>query len=124
VADVGRARHLLGDPPDRDDTAAARDRFEEPRGSLHLDARRPPVRIRPAGLVRMGRYDVPQEDVGLDPELGERAVDDRRGRLGRALAGQLPLGGERDPRDARTQVTGGFPDQDDGGVATFFEVVS
>ena len=72
----------------------------------------------------MCRHDVPEQDVVLDPELGQHAVDDRGARLGRPGAGQLPLGGERDPADARTAVAGGFPDQHDGRVTAFCQVGS
>ena len=101
-----------------------RDGFEEAGGRLDLLARRPSVRGRTAGLMRMGRHDVPEQDVLLDPQLGQRAVNDRRRRLRRPAAGEQPLRGERDPRDAGAPVTGGFPDQDDGSAATFFEVGS
>ena len=83
VPDVRRAGHLLREPADGDDAAAARDTFEKRRGSLHLGARRPPIRIRAIGLVRMCRDDVPEQDVVLEPELREHAVDDRRARLRR-----------------------------------------
>ena len=46
-----------------------------------------------------------------EAELGEHALDDRRRRLGRAPAGQLPLGGERDPRDPRAAVAGRLADE-------------
>ena len=97
--------------PDRDQAAAARDTFEKRRGGLHLDARRPPIRIRAIGLVWMCRDDVPEQDVVLEPELGEHAVDDRRARLRRPGARELALGRERDPGDARPAVPGGFSHQ-------------
>ena len=117
VPDVRRAGHLLREPADGDEAAAARDTFEKRRGSLHLGARRPPIRIRAIGLVWMCRDDVPEEDVVLEPELREHAVDDRRARLGRPGAGELALGGERDPGDARPAVPGGLADQHDRRVA-------
>ena len=45
------------------------------------------------------------------PELGERAPDDRRGRLGRPAARELALGGERDSGDARAAVAGRLADE-------------
>ena len=48
-----------------------------------------------------------------EPELGEHAVDDGRGRLGRALARELPLRGERDAGDARAAVAGRLGDEQD-----------
>jgi hypothetical protein len=123
VADVRRTGHLLGDPADRDDAAPARDRVEEPSGSLHLDARRPPVGVRPTGLVWMRRDDVPEQDVAFNPELGKRGVDDRRGRLGRPVAGQLPLRGERDPADPGAAVPRCFADQNDRRIPFSLEVV-
>ena len=37
----------------------------------------------------MGRDDVPEQDVLLEPELGQNAVDDRRAGLGGPAAGEL-----------------------------------
>src|SRR5581483_8624131 len=64
----------------------------------------------------MCRHDVPEQHVLLDAELREHAVDDRRRRLRRAVAGQLPLGGERDAADARAAVAGRLADEHDGRV--------
>src|SRR4051794_38732672 len=83
MAHVRRARDLLGEPSDRDHEAAARDTVEKAEGGSHLVARRPPICIRTFGLVWMCRDDVPEQDVVLDPELTEDAVDDRRARLRR-----------------------------------------
>ena len=65
------------------------------------------------GAVRMRRHEVPEQHVVGDPELGERAVHDRRAELGGAGAGQLPFGGERDPRDPRAVVARRLADEDD-----------
>lgn len=66
--------------------------------------------------------DVPQQHRLLQPELGEHAVNDGRGGLRRAGAGQLPLGGERDARDAGTAVAGRLPDEKDRSMTARFEV--
>src|SRR6185312_8497753 len=47
----------------------------------------------------------------LEAELGERAADDRRRRLSRASARELPLRGERDAGDARAAMSGGLADE-------------
>ncbi len=70
----------------------------------------------------MGRDDVPQQDVFLDAEIAEDAVHDRRRRFGRACAGELALGGERDPRDACTAVPGGLADKEERRVLPLAEV--
>ena len=53
----------------------------------------------------------------LEPELGEDAVDDRRAGLGRAGAGQLALGRERDPGDSRAAIARGLADEQERRVA-------
>src|SRR4051812_11019910 len=101
MADVRRAGDALRQPADGDDTAALRELDQERQRRRHLGRRRAAVRPRRGGPVRVRRHHVPAEDVGLDAELGERAADDGRRRLGRAGAGQLPLGGERDAAPSR-----------------------
>ena len=64
----------------------------------------------------MSRHEVPEQDVLFDSELRERPVDDRRRRLSRTGAGQLPLRGERDPGDAGAAVTGRLGDEQERGV--------
>ena len=59
----------------------------------------------------MRRHEVPEQDLVLEPELGQRPVHDRGGRLGRPGPGQLALGGERDPGDARSAVAGRLADE-------------
>ena len=71
---------------------------------------------------RMGRDEVPEQDVVLGAELVEDAVDDRRGRLGRAAAGQLPLGRERDPGHPRAAIAGRLADEQNGRVPPRVEV--
>ena len=83
---------------------------------VDLGAGRLPVRLRRA---RMRRDEVPEQDVVLEPELRERPLHDRRGRLRRPAAGQLALGGERNPRDARAAVAGRLADEQDPRPAPF-----
>jgi len=91
VTHIRRTGHRLGETPHGDQTAAARDIHEEVGRLFHLVACRPPIGIRAIGHVRMCRHDIPEQDVVHDPQLGEGALDDRRGRLGRPAAGQLAL---------------------------------
>src|SRR3954447_14595127 len=70
----------------------------------------------------MRRDDVPQEHLVLNPQLGEHAVDDRRRRLRRARARELPLGRERNAAHAGATVAGRLADQDDPGLATSLEI--
>ena len=95
MADVRGAEVRVRDATDRDllvrpGREGAR-RTEGPRATsaprCSVDRRRPGMR----------RHDVPEEDALLEPELCKHAVDDRRRGLIRARAGQLPLGGERNP---------------------------
>ena len=58
----------------------------------------------------------------LEPELGQDAVDDRRRRLRGAVAGQLPLGRERQAGDARAAVARCLADEQDRSLAPAFEV--
>jgi hypothetical protein len=75
-----------------------------------------------AGLVRVSRDDVPEQHVVFDVEFAENAMNDRRARLGRAGSGQLPLGRERDPADARPSVACRFADEHDPGVVSRLQV--
>jgi hypothetical protein len=68
----------------------------------------------------MRRDDVPAERVEL--ELRERALDDRRRRLGRPASGQLALGRERDPGDARAAIAGGLAHEQDACSAVLLEI--
>ena len=111
------ARTARRSPPAR--AARRRRRGGRPRhpekvgGGLHFVASRPPIGIRTIGLVWMCRDDIPEQDVVLEPELAQNAVNDRRARLGRAATRELPLGRERDPADARAAVAGRFADEQD-----------
>src|SRR5215470_9771313 len=96
VPDVRRARDLLGETPNGEHRPAAGELAQERTGRFDLDAGRPPVRVVPGGPVRVRGYDVPAERLLLEPEVTERAADDRGAGLRRAGARELALGGERD----------------------------
>ena len=70
----------------------------------------------------MGRDDVPEQHVVLEPELGEHAVDDRRARLRRpgAVSWRSEVNGM--PLDARAAVAGRLPDEEDGRALLCLEV--
>src|SRR5439155_23939101 len=72
------------------------------------------------GCPGMRWDDVPAERVEL--ELRERALDDRRRRLGRPASGQLALGRERDPGDARAAIAGGLAHEQDACSAVLPEI--
>src|SRR5262245_56531322 len=72
----------------------------------------------------MRRNDVPEEHVVGDAELGQDTMDDRRARLRRTRARQLPLGRERDAADACAAVAGSFADEDRRRVAAREEVLA
>src|SRR5438132_2454392 len=101
MADIRGSRGPGGEPADGHDPASEGQFLEEGTRGVDFDAYRAPVRGRRPG---MRRDDVPAERLEL--QFREDALDDRRGRFGRAAAGELPLGGERDARDACASVTG------------------
>ena len=70
----------------------------------------------------MRRHDVPEQHVVGDSELAQDAVHDRRRRLGRPGAGQLPLGRERHTAHARPAVAGRFTDEHDRHARALGEV--
>src|SRR4051794_22942462 len=108
MADVRRVEDGRGQPPDSDCDATAGQLVEERGGRRDFVSRGPPIR----GLIAGMRRDyVPEEHLVLDAELGEHAVDDRRGRLCGAGARELALGRERDPADARAAIAGGLADE-------------
>ncbi len=121
MPDVRSVERLRGEPPDGDDAAAARQLVEERPGGA--TSRRVGRRLDEA-RAGMRRHDVPEQDVVLDPELREHAVDDRRGRLGGAAPGQLPLGGERDAADAGAAVAGRLADEQDRRVRARREMLA
>ena len=106
-------RHLErapGHPADRDDDSTPPQHFEEGKARGDLSAARRTVRARRS---RVRRHDVPEQDVVRESELRECALDDRRSGLPRRFARQLTLRGERQARDARSSVPGGFSDEKD-----------
>ena len=111
MADVASADDRVGQPADGDRPATGRELVEEAHCLEYFGFRRPAVRPRLPRLVRMRRHDIPKEDVLLEPELGEHAMDDRGRRLRRALARELALGRERQPANPRPAVPGRLPDE-------------
>jgi len=81
---VRRVEHVGGKPSDGDDAPAAGELVQERTRGAHLSTRGQPVR---GHRSRMRRHDIPEQNVVLDPELAQDAVDDRRSRL----AGPLPV---------------------------------
>jgi len=110
MADIRSVEGTRREPADGDHAPAEREPLREDGAPSDLGARRHAVRRRGAG---MRRHDVPEQHVLVELELGQDAMDDRRGRLRRALSGQLALGREGDPRDARTAVPRRLPDEKD-----------
>src|SRR6266480_5847607 len=88
------------------DPAARGDFFEEGPGGGYFSPGGPSVR---RGRAGMRRHDVPAER--FECQLAERPLEDGRGRLGRPLARQLPLGRERDAGNAGAAVAGGLADE-------------
>ncbi len=119
VAYVGRSERFVRDPTNGDNATASREHTRETHASSDLDALRSSIA---RGRSRMRGHDVPEENVVLEIELGEYAVDDRRGRLGRTAASELALRGEGNPRDARATVTGSLADEQKLGAGPLFEV--
>ena len=93
VANIGAAERGVRNPADGQDAAARGELVGEEAPVGDLTPGRGAVRGLGAG---MRRDDVPEENVLVDAEVGEYAMDDRRGRLGRSAAGEEPLGRERD----------------------------
>jgi hypothetical protein len=91
-------------PSDGDRPATGDQRLEEAHRLSYFELRRPSVRFRLARVVWMGRHDVPEHDVVLEPELDKGAVDDRRSRLRWAASRELVLGRERHATDSRSSV--------------------
>src|SRR5262245_45237947 len=70
----------------------------------------------------MGRNDVPEEHVLLEPELLEPPVDDRRRRLGRAVSGQLALRGEGNAAHPGAPIAGRLTDEEQLGSGAQLEI--
>ncbi len=119
VAEVDAAEGLVRDPADREHPPPARELACEgqPRGDLCT--RRAAVETLAAGVRR---DDVPEQHIAVETELGEGAVDNGGGRLGRAQAGQLALRGERDPRHAGATVAGRLAHEQVAGARRLVQV--
>jgi hypothetical protein len=94
MPNVGRVDCRRCDPPDREPAASVHQLAREWEPGFDLGPRRRAIGI---SSSRVRRHDIPQQHVLLEAELREHAVHDRRGRLGRPGARQLPLGRERMP---------------------------
>src|SRR3954452_22543067 len=105
MPDIRRSGGRRGEPPDGENPAAGRDLLEEGPSGGDFGPRRAPIRARRASMCR---HDGPAQCV--EPDLGERALDDRRGGLVRPLPGELALLPYWDSRDACAAVTGGLAD--------------
>src|SRR5215471_4240553 len=116
---IPRSESLGRDASDRDRAAPSGDVGEKGCARLDLASGRSAVRGLGPGVRR---HDVPEQHLVLDAELGEDAMDDRCGRLGRAGAGQLALGREGDPADPRAAVAGRLADEDDLCAGSCLEV--
>lgn len=123
VTHVGRPQSSLSESPDRDHASTRRELLDEPAGRGDLRVGRPPVRLRLTRLVRVRRDEVPENDVVDDPEFREGPMDDRRADLGRPGTGQLPLGREREPGNARSAIARCLTDQQQRSIAAGGEVV-
>jgi hypothetical protein len=108
---------------DGDRPAASGDVFQEAHRLSYFGLRGRPVRQRLAPAVGVRRHHVPEQDVGLELELREGTVDDRRRRLGRTDTGELPLGGERQSTDARAAVAGSLADEQVPGIRPSRQIV-
>jgi hypothetical protein len=84
MAEIGAADFGVGEAPDRQDDTPARQLLQERPGGFYLCPRRAAIRSRLVRQVRVRRDDVPEEDVFLESEYPEDAVDDGRRRLTRA----------------------------------------
>ena len=116
VADVRSAERSLRNAADRNHPTVTRELTREREPGHDLGARRPAIRERRPGVCG---DDVPKEDALLEAELREHPVQDRCRRLGRPLARELALGGERDPGDAGAAVPRRLADEEkvSGGMA-------
>ena len=122
VADPGQVERLPCDAADRDHLTAVGESVDEAAAGLALSRAWACGSSGIARPVRMRRHGVPEQDVVGEPEPLEDAVDDRRRGLGRAGTGELALGRERDPRDARAPVAGRLADQQEAGARPGLEV--
>jgi hypothetical protein len=94
MAHVRRYERGFRDPTNGEDVSTRCELMYERQAGFNLGPCRRAIGARRAGV---GRHDIPEQNIVLELELGEHAVDDRRCRLGGAGAGQLTLGREWDP---------------------------
>src|SRR3954447_26698803 len=116
---VRRVEHRRGEPPDGNHAPTAHELVEERTRPFDLRAGRPAVR---SGRAGVRRHDVPQQHGFLDAQLARNAVHDRRARFRRPRAGELTLGCECNPADARAAITGRLTHEDRRSVNTTREV--
>jgi len=119
VPDVRRSRDARGEPADGDDLPSSHQGDEKAMRLRDLGSRREAIRGRGP---RMRRHDVPEQQVLLEPEVGEHTVDDRRGRLRGPRSGELPLGREGEAADAGAAIAGRLADEEERGAASALEV--
>jgi hypothetical protein len=101
----------MSEAADCDRPAAGREVLQEAHRLSYFGRRGPSVRPWLAVAVGVSGHHVPQQHVRVELELRERAMDDRRRRLGRARAGELALGRERKSADACAAVAGRLADE-------------
>jgi len=123
VTDVWSAERLFRKASDCEHASALGKALDEPQPVGDLGGAWTAVGKRRAGAVGVGRHEVPEQDVVGDPELCERSVHDRRADLGRPGTGQLPLGREREPGNARSAIARCLTDQQQRSIAAGGEVV-
>lgn len=114
VAHVGAAERCVRDATDCEHSAPHSKLACEDASLRDFAGRRWAIR----GLgARMGRDDVPEQDIVFHAELSQHAMDDRGGGLGRAGARQQSLRRERDAGDASAAVARRLADEEDARAA-------
>jgi hypothetical protein len=108
MADVRPAEDSLGEATDADHLPPRGEFSEKRQTCLDLLPGRSTVGRLGAGV---GRHDVPEQDLLLETELGEDAVDDRGRRFARRRTRDLPLRRERQAGDTRAAVARRFADE-------------
>ncbi len=121
VAHMEAAQRFVRQPPDGDHASADGESTGKRQAGYDLGACGQTV---PGRVPGMRRDDVPEQNVSLELERAENAVHDCRRHLRRPAAGQLPLGRERDPRDACAAIARCFPDENDRGGRPLGEVLA
>ena len=122
VTQVWDAEDALGDAPDGQRASSFGELSRvDPTGGQLVD-RGHPIRRPVPEAMGMRRNDVPEKHALPEPELPQDALNDGRGRLRRAAAGELPLGRERDAGDPRAAIAGCLSDEEEVGIATRLEI--